>query len=522
MAKGVFTNPFTRRPLLSLVLCFGAGILLQSIWNIPFRWTALGTLGMFGAACLFSYRILMAWVLLMFSFSGLGFLYATVRTVNTDNDISRVARYYYQKPFMVKGQIISDVEQRRFFNRQKKVFTFKIKQVKSPWGWKDRDGRVLVNLYGDLPCGFGDELLLEGKLYRPFEFDKEGHFSYRKYLARKGIQYILSVKRGNQAEILNQQANKSVRFYVIYYRNYLKEILKQYLTVNEAGLLQAILLGDRSQLPNHIRDLFERTGTAHVLAISGLHIGIIVGILLVLVKLLPLTRGLQYGVTIMVIIIYAFLTGGRPSVVRAVVMAVIVLTSLILEKEPDWPSTVSLAAFILLIINPFYLFDIGFQLSFVCVLFIVLFQKQVQQGLITLLPVIKDKKWCEIVIGGMSVSLTAWLGAAGLIMYYFQIVTPIAVLANGLVVPLMTLLVAAGLGLLIMGGIVPFFAVCFAYCLKGILNVMIGIIFLFNKLPGAYFLIKPISGFMVAGFYFVLILGIYSVKVLGKKNFSQL
>ena len=126
--------------------------------------------------------------------------------------------------------------------------------------------------------------------------------------------------------------------------------------------------------------LFVQTGTAHILAISGLHIGVVAAIFLLLVKFIPIGGKCQSAGVIGLLMFYAFLTGGRPSVVRATIMMIVFLASFIVEKERDVLNTLSLSAMIILVYNPLNLFDIGFQLSFVCVLSIIFLNSQLNRA----------------------------------------------------------------------------------------------------------------------------------------------
>ena len=111
----------------------------------------------------------------------------------------------------------------------------------------------------------------------------------------------------------------------------------------------------------------------HILAISGFNVGIVAYVIFLFLKIFPLGRRGHYILTILILIVYAVLTGGQPPVVRATIMAVVFLAGFILEREPESINTLSCAALFILLVNPVNLFDVGFQLSFVSVLAIIVF-----------------------------------------------------------------------------------------------------------------------------------------------------
>ena len=221
--------------------------------------------------------------------------------------------------------------------------------------------------------------------------------------------------------------------------------------LDSGAFLRAILLGDRSELPKGIQDSFKNSGTIHVLAISGLHIGIIALMILYLFRLLRLKREFSYILTIIFLIFFALLTLSRPSVVRAVVMASIFLTGMLLGKKVDVYNSLGAAALFILVRNPKDISNIGFQLSFMAVLSILFFtpkfMRLVKEGTNFYIK--------RFLYTPLAVSISAWLATAPLIWYYFKITTPIAIIANLFIIPGLFALLIGGLSFLLLGW-VPF------------------------------------------------------------------
>lgn len=215
----------------------------------------------------------------------------------------------------------------------------------------------------------------------------------------------------------------------------------------------------------------------------------------------------QYILTIVLLVFYALLTGGQPSVVRATIMATIFLSSFLVERELDVLNSLAGAALIILLCNPLNLFDVGFQLSFVSVWAIILFYGLFLNLLFKRIPILQRKPW-RYFAQSLAVSLSAWLGVAGLIAYYFNIITPITILANLFIIPISSLLIALGLGLLWMGFFLPSWGFVFALCIKVLINLMIACVFVFSQIPFAYFCLESVSLTQVIIYYM-------SISILG-------
>jgi competence protein ComEC len=269
-----------------------------------------------------------------------------------------------------------------------------------------------------------------------------------------------------------------------------------------------MLLGAGAQIPKHIDALFVTTGTAHVLAISGFNIGIVTAVIFLLLRILPIPRKAQILLTILLLIFYCLMTGGRPPVVRATIMAAVYLSGFLLQRETDTFNSLSLAAFIILLINPFALWDVGFQLSFISVVMIVVLYPRLT----------KLEAWEQfenfskpVIWLGQSaaVSLCAWVGVAGLIVYYFHIITPIGILANLIIIPLSSVIVALGLGFMLSVIGCPFLTVMMATCIKFLLNLMVYCAYIFAQIPWAYIHWKGVSLWQVTVYYIILLFLIF-------------
>jgi len=505
------------RPFLYLTPFFSLGIMCVQWVHFPFSYLCFFSFIFVIASAATSKKEFTSTIFLLLAVLSLGMIYIQARQCIDRDHIISVAKYYRKKPITVRGVVVSSVTKRNVANSVKHTFTLNVYQVQANWGWERRTGTILVNTFRDYDLSYGDDLQLEGKLHRPYNFSNETNFSYRDYLQNRGIYFILSVKKSSNIRILAKNKGHYFKRHALRLRAELGRVLSENLSKNESGIMKAILLGDRSAIAKPVRALFVQTGTAHILAISGLHIGVVAALFLLLSKMFPIGGKWRSVGVIGLLVCYAFITGGRPSVVRATIMMIVFLTSFIVEKERDILNTLCLAAMIILIYNPLNLFDVGFQLSFVCVLSIILFNNYLKQIGSTRSLRAKDiifERYMYFGLQSLTISAAIWVGVAGFIAYYFGIVTPVTIFANLLVVPLISIIVTLGFGLLILGAIAPSWAYLFAMCLKIVLNAMVGIIFVFDKIPFAYFYLRDVRIWQVVVYYIVLTLLVVVVSKL--------
>ena len=206
----------------------------------------------------------------------------------------------------------------------------------------------------------GDRIKINGQLQTPAEFED---FSYKDYLLKDGIQ---TVSYYPEVELLEK---KSWTFYglVLKLKNKLREVNQKILPSPESEILGAMILGEKGLLSADIKDVFSKVGLSHVLAISGMHIAIIVQILISIFNQTKLSNRSFYLISGF-LIFYVILIGAPPSAVRASVMAGILLLAIKVHRQYVAHRALVIAAFLMLLFNPLLLkYDVGFQLSFLAV-----------------------------------------------------------------------------------------------------------------------------------------------------------
>lgn len=309
------------------------------------------------------------------------------------------------------------------------------------------DGLVLVNIKSsDVTLKYGDRVRLEGKLRMPSGFKNPGGFDYQKYLVRKKINALVWIQDKNK--IIKLGAGDFNPIFMVAYkiRDRVSDII--YATLPDkpfacASLLDGILLGKRSHLSDEVMGWFQDTGTIHILAISGFNVGII-GLIFFFIfhKLIRLPQRISSFLTFLVLIVFTIMTGATPSVVRATIMASAIIIGKIIDRDTNIYNSLALSSLIILLHNPLTLFDIGFQLSFGAVLSLVYFT-----------PLIEPKLWFlpRYLAKLVSVSLAVQIGISPIIIFYFDKLSLVTILANIIVVPLVGVILTIGLGMIFIG-----------------------------------------------------------------------
>lgn len=349
---------------------------------------------------------------------------------------------------------------------------------------------------------YGDRVRIRGELISPSGARNPGSFSYQNYLATQKISALVNLVVNEQIESMGEARVNSFFSVAFYLRKRLIETIDHTLPSLQGSVLKGILLGSREELPSSLRQAFITTGVAHVLAVSGLHVGLIVFIFSLLFSALRFPNRARHLFTLLIVILYCLMTGCRPSVLRATIMFGVGLLALCLRRKQDLYTTLAIAALIILLINPLTLFNVGFQLSFIAVLSILYLYPRIWP---------RVKFLSSHPAGLISVSLSAWIGAVPLIAYHFNYFTPVAVLANLFVVPLVTIVVALGLLATISSFFLPL-AQLFSSSNWLFLTILIKVIDLFSRFPGAGIRVITPSLFSI---------GIYYSGIVGLVNFKR-
>ena len=241
-------------------------------------------------------------------------------------------------------------------------------------------GQALVRFSESVPgVHYGDRMHLFATLRRARPQRNPGGFDYRDYLDRRGISVMVTVRRSDQVlELIPGGGSRLWSRLVLPIRRAVRSAVDRNLSGGPAGLLKGVLLGEKRAVPDPVREAFTRAGVNHVLAVSGLHVGLVGACVLFCLRLFSFGRRTTCVLTAAVLVLYALVTGMPPSVLRACASGCIGLFAAVGSRDGDGLNTLGLAGLGLVTVRPQMLWDVGFQLSFAATGSILLFHEPVR------------------------------------------------------------------------------------------------------------------------------------------------
>ena len=432
------------RPLIPLLVALIGGILLGS--RLAGFVTVMGLLAVacvgFSLVCIFRRQPTFCLPILLFVFLG----YLSIQPWLSPRIPSHHIKHYTDTHHW---DIFGKIDNAPYQIKNRTRFDLQVASLNSDYQTHRATGLLRVTVVGDLPdLAPGDKIHIKAKLRSVANFNNPGGFNYKRYMAFKGI-YATAFVRADGIRIVEKSPPAAVSQMINRVRGTFADLVEKSGTAEAQGLLKALIIGDRTQISEATRQHFTRAGVGHLLAISGLHIGIVASVAFVFFLWLmgwfkPLlwrawTRKTAAWLSLMPVIAYGVIAGLSPSTQRAVLMVSVFLISAILTKEQDSLNTLALAALIILVVDPPSLFSISFQLSFVTVFVIVLGFLSIQNyGVVSWGA--KRNNWPKRLTGRLVsfllVSLFAICGSLPLVAFYFNQISIVGLAANLLVVPL--------------------------------------------------------------------------------------
>jgi competence protein ComEC len=347
----------------------------------------------------------------------------------------------------------------------------------------------------------GDELALFGTL-QPIEPPRNpGEFDMRAYLARRDVKNLFIVRYPENGRILVSGSGFSVLRTAARSREWMQRMLSRDLedSPDVVGLICGTALGLRHQTRDDIEEPFQQTGTLHLFAVAGLHVGIVARLLWTLAMVLRLPRKAATALIIPLLFFYAAITGLHTASVRAAVMSALLLGGIFFDRKVLALNSLAAAAFLILLFDSNQLFTSGFQLSFAVVGAIVLladpmfvrFERIVAPDAFLPRQLLSRVRRISAAVGrglarGASVSLAAWIGSLVLIYWYFYLVTPVSLLANLVVVPIAYFVLALAMLSLITAPISSGLSILFNNANWLMSRAVLGLVHFFAMLPGGH------------------------------------
>ncbi len=293
---------------------------------------------------------------------------------------------------------------------------------------------------------YGSQLILCNSLQPISNSGNPGAFNYKQYCSFQGIYYQAFVTPKDY-HVLNEENRNWFRSFVLNSREKVLTILRTYIkSKQELSVAEALLIGYRDDLDIELVQSYSNAGVVHIIAISGLHLGMIYGMLLWifnLVKKLKWNRFIQPLTILIVLWLFTFIAGNTPSILRSAIMFTCIILGESLSKRTSIYNTLAVTAFLLLIIDPFYLWDVGFQLSFGAVLGIVVFQKHILNLFYF------RNKLLKILWQLNAITLSAQVFTLPLVLYHFHQFPNFFLFTNLIIVPLSGIILFAEIFLLV-------------------------------------------------------------------------
>jgi competence protein ComEC len=277
----------------------------------------------------------------------------------------------------------------------------------------------------------GDIISFPGALEQPYMATNFEGFNYRLYLQKQGIHWIVKVEGASLVTLLEKESFSPLAFLALvdHFRQHIGSIIDELFPDWQGGYMKGLLIGVSDDLSSDKYNQFTNLGMTHILAISGTHVAINIGLVFGLLRLLKVTRERAYSTVFWLLPIYVFMTGFSPSVIRAGLMTMLGIFLLKRGLFKDGLNTLSAVAFVMLMWQPYYLFNISFQLSF-----------SVTAGIIIFTPFIKPYLlWFPAKIrGGIAITIAAELISFPLTLYYFNQYSLLSMLVNLALVPIIS------------------------------------------------------------------------------------
>jgi ComEC/Rec2-related protein len=492
-------------------------------------------------------RPVLVWVLLV----AIGTTNLTLRkTILSPHDLRLVAG---QQPAMasVRGTLSETPYHRLYEDKEEEAWRtlahLDVAAVRLHGGnWQPAAGRIVISTPGVVAREFfgGQRVELEGVFSAPRAAIAEGLFDYRQFLSRQGIYYQLQVASTNDWRLASDADAHAAQPLADRFADWARAALARGLPVEDEPLrlLWAMTLGWKTALTGEVSEPFMRSGTMHIFAISGLHVALIAGLLVLVFQVLRVPRAWCGWVVLPLLWFYAGATGWQASAIRSTIMMSVIIASWALRRPGDLLNSLAAAAFIILLWDPQQLFQAGFQLSFLVVFSLALFAPilnafhvpllapdpnlpmPVFHRLVRRLPFLtlifpdpllpaelrtRWQRWLgrplRWLFNATTTSLAAWLGSIPLVAYYFHLFTPVGLLANLIIVPLSSAALACTLASLAVVTVIPGMAELFNHAAWFLMGLMVRVSDWAAQTPGGCFHVAAPSLAGLALYYGLLV-----------------
>ena len=477
-------------PFVRLLIPFAAGILLQWSFQFGLRPALAGTLVSALTTLLFSSKTItgrfrrywLSGVFLNCLFFFAGCLCAFLKDGAREGAL--LANKFVADPIIIATLDEPLSEKAKSFKALASVQVLAVKDSTITLNSKiivylQKDSFNSAHSSGLVSLGYGSRIAFKKKPQRIKSSGNPGSFDYQRHCAFHGLYYQLYLKT-SEYEILLPGNISPFRKFLFSTRTRIITVLKTYIPGDkESGLAEALLIGYKDDLDKSLVQSYSNTGVVHIIAISGLHVGLIYWLINCLLRLLDNILRLRFLKPVLIVSalwMFCFLAGGTPSVLRSVVMFTFIVTGQSISRRISIYNSLAASAFFLLCYNPFWLWDTGFQLSYTAVLSIVIFMKPIYDSLFV------ENKILDALWKLNSVTLSAQVLTIPICIYYFHQFPNFFLFTNFIAVPLSSMVLIGEL-LLCAVSFLPIIATKLGWLLNWLIWVMNSFVERFDRLP---------------------------------------
>ena len=519
---------FLKRPLLIPALSFLSGICAAGMAGLNFSLLMGKALAAIQLVLLvlsfFAIRSKRFYIfsIVLFFFALGSFRYFSV-TAPKGTDISHFLTETPVRAF-IYGEVSSDPEAAGRSRFDSLSFNIDLKKIILNAEEKNVSGKIKAVIYfpGEKAPGFGDMVAVSGKISLPRDAMNPAEHDFRGMSYRTGIRARFSSSRSDLLGIVS-----SGKGFLVKARRSLSALrqkavrkLEKALSRQALAMAESVTLGIRSEINSRTRDILTRTGTMHILAVSGLHVGMAAVIFLVILRQMGLPLGARNLLASLGILAFAALTGFRASSLRAAIMGSLLLFSSASSRKPDIINALGVSAFIITFFDPGQFFSWGFILSYLAVISIALLIPLTDHFLfIGPAETSRSGKIKIYFLKTVSVSMAVWIGTMPVIASYFRIITPSCLLANIIAVPGLFILIVLSAVVIFMPEVLffPFVSRLAAMLVSGLTEGLMKVLHFIGSLPGGFVRVAQPGAAISAVFYAALILAIFAFRRKAKR-----
>ena len=361
----------------------------------------------------------------------------------------------------------------------------------------DDNARLLAGL-----LQYGADVICFGRVTHPGTARNPGEFDLRNYLQLQGIYARCYLNESSDVAVVGKSGNGFLSEIVYPLRRSIGRSLDGLIGGDEAKFLKGLTIGDRSEISPEVKTSFINSGVMHILAVSGLHVVLVVTILASVIGAFRIPEPWKTALLCLLLVFYIFLTGSSASVVRAVVMAIVVLAARLFERKSDVINSLAVSAIAILMVDARQLFMPGFQLTFMAVLSIVILYPRFYAFMNKLVGKGAKHRLVNNIIQLACLSLAASVGTLPFTAYYFGKIPLVGLLANLVVVPMSDIILASGMTTIVFSFISTAVASLYAEAARLSTMIMLAVVKWFGSF--SYFE-WHISQWEVFGYYVLIV-----------------